>query len=165
MNGRWDQKGLPHKGWSCDDVIDLGSDEAMDDSDYATCKMCGQERVRYVHVMSHPDLSESISVGCICAGKMNGDYEGAKRRETTLKNKAARKAKWLSRKWRTSMKGNPFINVDGQNLGIHKSKTRWGYRIGKNFGPDLYPTVDEAKLALFEAYWQKINSDDQENSN
>lgn len=52
MSGNhWDQRGVPHKGWHCVDVVDLRADgESADDTDYATCQMCGNEKIRYVHI-------------------------------------------------------------------------------------------------------------------
>ena len=98
---RWDQPGVPHKGWHCVDVVDLRADgEPADETDYATCQMCGNEKIRYVHIMEHPDLDETFDVGCVCAEKMSGDYEGPKRREAKLRNRAARRTRWLQRKWR-----------------------------------------------------------------
>jgi hypothetical protein len=38
--------------------------------------MSGNEKIRYVHIMEHPDLDETFEVGCVCAEKMSGDYEG-----------------------------------------------------------------------------------------
>ncbi len=68
---------VPHKGWHCVDVIDLRADgESADETDYATCQMCGNEKIRYVHIMEHPDLDENFDVGCVCAEKMSGDYSG-----------------------------------------------------------------------------------------
>lgn len=65
MSGnRWDQPGVPHKGWHCVDVVDLRSDgEPAEEADQARCPMCGNERIRYVHVMEHPDLDENFDVG------------------------------------------------------------------------------------------------------
>ena len=82
MSGnRWDQSGVPHKGWHCVDVVDLRADgESADETDYATCQMCGNEKIRYVHIMEHPDLDENFEVGCVCAEKMSDDYDGPKRR-------------------------------------------------------------------------------------
>ena len=78
MSGnRWDQPGVPHKGWHCVDVVDLRADgESADETDYATCQMCCNEKIRYVHIMEHPDLDENFEVGCVCAEKMSDDYEG-----------------------------------------------------------------------------------------
>jgi hypothetical protein len=59
-----DQPGVPHKGWHCVDVVDLRADgEPADETDYATCQMCGNEKIRYVHIMEHPDLDETSKSG------------------------------------------------------------------------------------------------------
>ncbi|MEI7038226.1 hypothetical protein [Fulvimonas yonginensis] len=152
---RWDTAGVPHKGWTCVDVIDLRADgEPADETDYATCQMCGNEKIRYVHVMAHPALDEHLEVGCVCAEKMSDDYEGPKRREATLRNRAVRRARWLRRKWRVSAKGNSFLNLEGYNLVVYPTKAgSWGYKIGGRFGGRTYPTSSEAKLALFDDFW------------
>lgn len=84
--------------------------------------MCGQEKVRYIHIMSHPVYPDELRVGCICAGKISDDYVGAKNRDTKLKNKAARKKNWLTRQWRTSASGNPYLNLDGYNMEVFEKK-------------------------------------------
>ena len=149
---RWDQPGVPHKGWTCVDVVDLRGDDDVEDAQYATCEMCGNERIRFAHHMEHPDHAP-VSVGCVCAEKMTGDYVGPREREKRLRNRAIRRAKWLSRKWRISgMKGNPFLNIDGTNVGVHLTKFgKWGYRIGSRFSTRFFATEDKAKLALFDA--------------
>jgi hypothetical protein len=93
MSGnRWDTAGVPHKGWTCVDVVDLRADGGpAGETDYATCQMCGNEKIRYVHIMEHPDLDEHFDVGCVCAEKMSDDYEGPRRREARLRNRAARR--------------------------------------------------------------------------
>jgi hypothetical protein len=163
MSGnQWDQPGIPHKGWKCVDVVDLrGGGESADETDYATCEMCGNEKIRYVHVMEHADLENHFNVGCVCAEKMSDDYAGPRVRETRLRNRAARRTRWLQRKWRVSAKGNSFLNVEGRNLGVYPTKTkRWGYRIDSQFGPRTYATKDEAKLALFDDFWNQTQNND-----
>lgn len=155
---RWDQKGIPHRGWSCIDVIDLGDDGSRDDF-FEQCSMCGQEKIRYVHVMCHPKFVGEQRVGCVCAGKMTDDYAGAKARERVIRNKSARKKKWLSRKWRTSASGNKYINIDGLNIGVFVKNGRWSARIEDQFSKKSFSTEDEAKLHLFEAYWKKTNEE------
>ena len=152
---RWDKVGIPHKGWACIDVIDLRGDGAgFDETSYETCQMCGHEKIRFVHVMEHSDQEDGLRVGCVCAEKMSGDYVGPRQREAKLRNRAARRTRWLLRKWRVSAKGNSFMNVDGYNLGVHMNQyKRWGYRIESRFGPKTYATKDEAKLALFDDFW------------
>ena len=95
------------------------------------------------------------------AEKMSGDYEGPKRREAKLRNRAVRRTRWLQRKWRVSAKGNSFLNVDGHNLGVHPTKTkRWGYRIDSRFSAKTYASKDEAKLALFDDFWAATQDDE-----
>lgn len=146
MSGnRWDQPGVPHKGWHCVDVVDLRADgESADETDYATCQMCGNEKIHYVHTMEHPDLDENFDVGCVCAEKMSGDYEGPKRREAKLRNRAARRTRWLQRKSRVSAKGNSFLNVDGHNLGVHMTSSSAG-ATGSAAGSAPKPTQPRTK--------------------
>jgi len=72
--------------------------QSADEIDYATCQMCGNEKIRYVYIMEHPNLDEHFEVGCVCAEKMSDDYEGPKRREAKLRNRTARRTRWLQRK-------------------------------------------------------------------
>lgn len=152
----WSQSGVPHRGWQCIDVIDLRPHgQRAEDTVYAACEMCGNEPIRFVHVMRHDDYAGQLEVGCVCAEKMSDDYIGPRRREAELRNKAARKSKWLSRKWRTSAKGNHFLNVDGCNLVVFPNKFRpgkWGYGIDGEFSRDAFDFQEEAKLALFEEF-------------
>jgi len=150
----WDRPGVPHKGWRCEDVDDVrGNGSSPNEADYEVCQMCGNERIRYVHVMSHPGFPERLNVGCICAEKMSGDYIGPKRRETKLRNLASRRKNWLTRKWRVSSKGNDFLNVDGKNVVVFPKKFKpgkWGYGIDGEFSREVFDTKEEAKLAAFD---------------
>lgn len=74
------------------DVVDLRADgESAEETDYATCQMCSNGKICYVHIMEPPDLDENFNVGCVCAEKMSGDYKGPKRRENRLRNRAVRR--------------------------------------------------------------------------
>ena len=153
----WRQRGLPHKGWRLIAVYDSRDAESHGDSPrYEVCQMCGNEQVRYVHVLDHDDVAESIEVGCVCAENLCEDYSdsGPRARERRLVNRAARRNKWLKRKWRHSAKGNDFLNVEGNNVVVYQQKSgRWGYRINSTFSVASYPTEDAAKLALFDRLW------------
>lgn len=139
----WDQKGIPHKGWYCIDVLDM-------EIPMEKCQMCGHEDLRYVHVMAHEDYHEKLRVGCVCAEKMSDDYIGPKDREKKLRNRAARKTKWLTRKWRVSSKGNEFLNIEGYNLTVFPTKYgKWSYKIDDIFSKEYYKTQETAKIALF----------------
>lgn len=162
MSNLWDTPGVPHKGWKCVNVYDVREDGSTpDEAEYATCEMCGKEHIRFVHSMEHENYDGRLDVGCICAGKMESNYEGARRREAKFRNRAARKAKWLSRKWRWSAKGNHYINADGHNLVVFPNKFRhgwWKYTIDKQFSNTSYPDADQAKLALFDEFWKVLET-------
>lgn len=79
--GKWRQPGVPHRGWTCTDVVDL-FDDGDDD---ATCEMCETARIRYAHTMSHPNYPETLAVGCICAERMEEDYVNPRLRERELR--------------------------------------------------------------------------------
>ena len=58
------------------DVVDLRADSGpANETDYATCQMCGDEKIRYVHAMAHPDLEDHFEVGCVCTEEMSDHYE------------------------------------------------------------------------------------------
>jgi hypothetical protein len=68
----------------------LGSLEDLGEPS-ATCEMCETQEIRYVHYMQHPNYSRQLGSGCVCAGRMEEDYEGAQRRELVLRNAASRR--------------------------------------------------------------------------
>ena len=151
MAGKWSQPGIPHKGWSCFDVEDLGAVEAV-------CEMCETQEIRYVHHMEHSEYPGSLGVGCICAENMEDDYERPRRRENALKNAAQRRRRWLNRKWKNSRKGNPYLNTDGMNIAVFQRRRGvWGARITDRHTDEeviskrQYGTEDAAKLAAFDA--------------
>jgi len=149
-SGKWSQPGVPHKGWTCTGIDDLGAPEAV-------CEMCETQSIRYVHYMTHPDYPEELGVGCVCAGYMEQDYEAARHRERSIKNAARRRSKWLNRAWKISAKGNPYLNTDGFNIVLYKRSKQWsGIITNSETGDALharrrYATLDEAKLAAFDA--------------
>ena len=157
-SGKWCQPSVPHKGWTCVDVEDLGEPSE-------TCEMCETQEIRYVHVMEHRDYPQGLRVGCVCAGHMEQDYERARRREKVMRSAAGRRARWLSRKWRTSRSGNPFINTDGYNVVVFPrtpDRTHWGFRIQNQLTQQTVsarqpcPSEDAAKLRALDAMiWLK----------
>lgn len=65
-------------------------------STWFTCELCDCSQVRFVHVMRHDEYFETVSVGCICAGIMEGDILAAREREPLMKNRANRKRNFLT---------------------------------------------------------------------
>ena len=148
--GKWTQRGVPHKGWTCIDIEDLGSPDHI-------CEMCEVQDVRYVHVMEHSDYDLALRVGCVCAGHMEEDLVGARKREESFKANRSRRARWLTRQWRTSYAGNSYLNTDGFNIVVYPVGDGFGARIEhretgwSQMSKRSYDTVEHAKLAAFDA--------------
>ena len=117
--------------------------------------MCEIQPIRFVHYMSHPKYPSELGVGCVCAGHMEGNYAAARDRERTVKNTYNRRRNWLTRKWKISAKGNPYLNTDGFNIAIFTQNKKWAVRITNVetsetvWGRKQYETLDQAKLAAF----------------
>gem|GEM_PF-1533645 len=140
----WHLAGVPHRGWTCTGVVDL---EALE----GVCDMCGRQ-IRYVHTMAH-DNHEDVGVGVVCAAAMEGDYAAPRERERRLRLRAARRARWLRRRWRVSQAGNYRLTVGGVVAGVFRDPHPpglWKCRLGGTFSREYYPTADAAKLALFD---------------
>lgn len=159
-NGKWSDPAVPKRDWYCVHGYDRGRDNLE------FCDMCESASVRYVHVMRHDDYPGELDVGCICAGHMEQDVEGAKRREADVRNRSARRAKWLHRDgWHVSAKGNPTIKTKGCRVTVFRSGAIWKWLLvwhvrddyydswteKKMFSPVTYMNLDDAKLGAFDA--------------
>lgn len=147
----WKRDDVPHSAWQCVGVTDLGEPAGV-------CEMCGYQIIRYVHHMEHPQY-RPLDVGCICAGKMEGDVEAAKKREQEFKNKQARRANFGKRRWKNSRNGNPYLKIKNHLIVLyrHKDGTVWKYSIDSVFCPEIYRTREEALDAAFEALERVLN--------
>ena len=115
----WKRDDVPHDGWTCVDVIDLGEPSGV-------CRMCGRQIIRYVHVMRHPDYPRTIGAGCVCAGRMEGDPERAKAREAAFKNRLARRETFLALKPRLSRGGNRYVRYKNEAVTLLADRYRPG---------------------------------------
>lgn len=147
--GKWSKAGVPHKGWQCVDIEDLGEPQIE-------CDMCELQTIRYVHHMEHPNYPEILEVGCVCAGHMEGDVAAARTRESSMKSRAGKRKRWLSRKWRISAKGNPWIKADGYRVTVYRRGSGWAATVSSEDNSLVqhsrrnYKTEDQAKLAAFD---------------
>jgi hypothetical protein len=115
--------GAPITGWMCVDVYDVADDAGYCDPDnLVVCDLCDCPRVRYVHVMHHPDYFEEIKVGCICAGIMEENILAAKERERVVKNRMNRKRNYLKQQWYTKPNGNHVLRYKGGWITIVPSR-------------------------------------------
>lgn len=158
-HGKWSEAGVPHRGWECVSVEDLGEPTQ-------TCEMCESADIRYAHVMQHPDYSEMLAVGCVCAERMEEDYVRPRQREKGLKSIARRRASWVRREWRMSRQGNPYLNAEGFNLTVLRQRDRddsyWSVRVENRasstsqIGRKRHSSEAAAKAAALEALiWAK----------
>ena len=140
----WKHEDVPHSGWHCVDVEDLGAPVGI-------CEMCGYQIIRYAHYMEHPEYG-GLVCGCICAGRMEGDIEGAKRRENELKNRLARRVSFFKRKWKVSANGNDYLKLDDHLVVICRALSRgmWKFAIDNVFSEKAYETKERAKAAAFD---------------
>ena len=156
--GKWSQAGVPHKGWVCVGIEDLGEPNQL-------CEMCESADVRYVHHMEHSQYQGTLSVGCVCAEHMEGDYVNPRLREKRIRNASRRRTTWAKRQWRTSLKGNSYLNTEGFNISVYRSKDgsrSWGISVSNRttgqsqFSRRKYQSEEQAKAAALDALlWAK----------
>lgn len=152
MSNHWNQPGIPHKGWRLLDVIDIREDgQPVEETDYETCMMCGNDRIRFVHIIEHDEVLEEFKVGCDCAEKMTNDYVNSGRLERELRNRAVRRSKWIAKEWHVNEKGNQYLKKDGHYFLIFKDKKsgKFKCKVDEIWGKKFFKTVEEVKAATF----------------
>lgn len=140
----WLRDDVPKTGWECVGITDLGKPIGI-------CEMCGHQIIRYVHHMKHPHY-RMLKVGCVCAGKMEGDIEKAKKREQEFKNKEARRETFLNKAWRVSKNQNLYLKIKDQLIVLYcNPKTeKWKFSVNGKFCDETYDTKEQAINAVFE---------------
>ena len=142
----WKREDVPKTGWFCTNVVDLGAPVGV-------CEMCGYQIIRYAHHMQHPRYRD-LFVGCVCAGKMEGNIAGAKKREADFKNRQTRRANFLKRPWKQSKKGNEYLKIDEHIVVLYHNTNAgniWKYSIDNEFCKNIYATREKAVAAVFDA--------------
>ena len=148
----WKDPSVPKTGWTCVDVIDFGMPCEI-------CEMCGHQIIRYGHKMTHPEY-RTLIVGCVCAGRMEGNIEAARQRENDFKNRNSRRDTFFKRKWKTSQKGNQYLKINNHVIVLYQMKTKegkcygWQYSIDSVFCKSKYKTREAAVNAAFVALEQ-----------
>ena len=153
--GKWSVAGVPHKGWTCVDVEDLGSPSLR-------CEMCESQEIRYVHYMQHPAYSDVLGVGCVCGGHMEGDLTASRHRESGMKSRSAKRSRWLGRAWKRSQNGNPYIVADGYRITVYPRGGGWACTVAAQDDSVLihsrrnYPNSNAAALAAFDVITRRL---------
>lgn len=153
--GKWKDDITPKRGWKCIGAEDLGAGNSLQ------CEMCEREEPRYIHSMVHGN-SAPLRVGCHCAAYMEGNLDNANDLKDCLtaannrENRLVRRANFpdLKRpKWKTSQKGNPYIEYQGKHIVISPNPIKVGtycFSINKQCNFKAYNSIDAAKLAAFD---------------
>jgi hypothetical protein len=148
----WSTPKFPHRGWTFVDIIDLNPDEEPSENvNYESCEVCGQYPIRFVHTLDHDDWPEPVDVGCVCAEHLTEDYVNPRAHEKELRRRATSRSRWLRRRWRTSSRGNPYLNLKGHRMAVFPSYRTdgWSCSLDGTFGELVHPTIEAAKLSLF----------------
>lgn len=73
-----------------------------------------------------------------------------------MKSRSAKRKRWLSRTWKLSAKGNPYITADSYRIIVYQRGTGWACTIASVDQSSVqhsrrdFKTVAEAKLAAFD---------------
>lgn len=90
--------GAPLDGWRCIGIIDVREDDR--EAPLSVCELCDCNKVRYEHIMEHDLYFETVTVGCICAGIMEGDVLKARERERLMRNRSRRRMTFVKHIWK-----------------------------------------------------------------
>lgn len=142
----WNDPDFPKKGWTCTEVTDLGAPNGV-------CEMCGYQIIRYVHHMYHLESGRSLGCGCICAGKLEGDINKARRREADFKNKQQRKINFKKKQWKRSVRGHEYLKIKNHLIVIfhYKDSGKWNFALDNVFSKKTYNSREECLEAIFNA--------------
>lgn len=121
--------GAPVDGWYCTGIIDIREDDH--DAPLSTCELCGCPHVRYEHIMENELYFEPVTVGCICAGIMEGDILAAEERERQMRNRSKRKRNFLKHEWQHEWRGFWRRSYRGQEVQIREIGGRYTVRAGE----------------------------------
>lgn len=116
--------GAPLSDCYCVNVEDTCDEK---DGELSTCELCGCEKVRYLHHMTHKDYFETLPVGCVCAGILEGDELAAEERDRKMRNRAKRKQNFVRRNWKTASNGGKYFKKSGDNVFINQNGQFYSY--------------------------------------
>lgn len=143
--------GAPCSGWVCENV------ETMEDATF-TCELCDYDRIRYVHVMVHPQWNGKFRVGCVCDGTMSGNMLAAQERDDAAKRRVSRKRAFMKKQWAKHPAGIMVLPKTRKTITAEKDSFRGREFYKVTVGGEPYPwwenrrigTLDAAKAVAFE---------------
>ena len=141
--------GFPKRGWQylgCDDLIIANN----------LCEYCGEDHVRYVHILGHPDWPQSIETGCVFAANL-GLAEDAGKEERDTRNRASRLKRFIDSGWRVDRPGGYIKNYKCNRVLVRPFSWGYIYQINCRDFSDTVESLQLAKIGAFEAL-QKIEN-------
>lgn len=147
--GKWVEPGVPHTGWTF-----VGDEDLEEPAEL--CGMCMRQKIRYVHVMTHPQYPGELRCGCVCSGNMAGDLAAAQVREKKLLSRAGKWKRWAARVWKTLDNGNLFTRVKGTKITVFPRDNGWRCAVAPRYGTDVlyvpqtFESSRQAQLAAFD---------------
>lgn len=153
LGGRWLDPVFPVTGWACSGIEDAGHEGRL-------CDVCQGVRIRFAHVMTHPDVPQALLAGLGCVEKMVDDPFRAEKHERAFRTDLRIRSDWPRRVWQVSRVGNPYINSRGYNIAIwNKGGAGFGVtiRLRNEFNNEfvrndrrLFKTIEDAKAGALE---------------
>lgn len=140
----WNDPDFPKTGWTCTGVTDLGAPEGI-------CEMCNYQIIRYVHHLYHLESGRSLDCGCICAGRLEGDTNKARKREADFKNKQQREINFKKKEWKKSARGNEYLKFKNHLIVLFMDSNKWKFSIDNKFSTGTYNTRTACIEAVFSA--------------
>jgi hypothetical protein len=137
--------------------------------------MCEVHPIRYVHEMQHDDYPDIFYCGCVCAGHMEEDPDGARAREKDFKAANSRREKWLNRPWRYtvaydsdgSMHNAECIKTGGFDISVWQRPdgAGWAAKVEhrdtgrRRYSERHYATMEAAKRAALDVMVKLLSSE------
>ena len=148
--GLFSESNFPHKGWCLIDVIDLREDNGLEYGEYEDCEACDHEQIRFVHILRHDSYHRNIRAGCVCSCKLTEDYVTPKHRERAVRNRAAKRDRFINRKWKDTRYGGKTIKIGEHRATVSEINGCFHVWINSVHGRDCYETERQAMLAAFD---------------
>jgi hypothetical protein len=87
---------------------------------------------------------------------MEENLSASRAREASMKSRASKRKRWISRAWKVSAKGNPYITDDGFRITVYLRGGGWATTVAAvdkskvQHSRRNFKTISEAKLAAFD---------------
>jgi hypothetical protein len=99
--------------------------------------------------MEHPTFPLTLSTGCICAGIMEEDILGAKKREREARRRSQRKSNYLKKEWIAVSEKRWELHYKHRDLVIDTDSFRGGEYYRLEIDGEGYQWKDNTRMTSF----------------